>query len=299
VSDGGCYSPAVPSPPRKHRLRLSRRPPGHPRFGRTVPVALIGLLAVVLVVTLGGCDVMTAQLTPVPSRASRTPEPLATDEPAESDEVPTPRPQASGGAPDFVDGADGLSDLDSYRVAVVSTGLVPASSADGKVSMTSTIIQTENPAAQFTMIGVDGLDGGRLDAIVIGDEAWLKPGGGQWQKSPGGAADFDAAFTALSPIDLAAGFESLASAIVKIGPEKKNAVASVHYRADSGDADAQAAGLTSGSADLWLARSGGYLVALLVNGRWDIDGVPTPVTLRIDVTHVNDRANTVKPPAGS
>jgi hypothetical protein len=40
-------------------------------------------------------------------------------------------------------------------------------------------------------------------------------------------------------------------------------------------------------------------VGLLVNGRWDIDGTPTPITLKIDVTHVNDRANAVKPPAGS
>jgi hypothetical protein len=260
---------------------------------------VVGLLAVVLVPGMAGCDVMTAQVTPVPSRVSRTPEPLPTDEPAESDEVPTPRPEGSAGAPDFVDGANGLSDLDSYRVAVTSTGLVPASSADGKVSMTSTIIQTENPAAQFTMVGVDGLDGGRLDAIVIGDEAWLKSGGGRWLKSPGGAADFDAAFTALSPIDLATGFESLASAIVKIGPEKKNGVATVHYRANSGDADVADVGLTAGAADLWLARSGGYLVGLLVNGRWDIDGTPTPITLKIDVTHVNDRANAVKPPAGS
>lgn len=277
-----------PNAARESRSRRDRAPTGVGTL-----LALLATIAVALV----GCEALTAQVSPPPSRISRTPEPLPTPEPAESDEVVTPRPEPSGNAPDFVDGASRLSDLDSYRVAVTSTGLVPASSADGKVTMTSTIIQTDSPAAAFTMTGVDGLDGGRLDAVVIGDEAWLRPAGGRWQKSPGGAADFDAAFTALSPIDLATGFESLASAIVTIGPEKKNGIATVHYRADSGDSDTAAAGLTTGAADLWLARDGGYLVALVVNGSWDIDGTPTPVTLKIDVTHVNDRANVVKAPA--
>jgi len=164
------------------------------------------------------------------------------------------------------------------------------------VSLTSTLLQGDHPAAEFTMVSVDGLEGGRLQAIVIGDEAWLKEGTGRWMKTPGGAADFDAAFTALSPIDLASGFESLAPALRKVALEKKNAIASTHYRVESSDTAAAAAGLTTGSADLWLAVDRGYLVALNVAGAWDVDGTPTPVTLRIDVSHVNDRANVVKPP---
>ena len=36
--------------------------------------------------------------------------------------------------------------------------------------------------------------------------------------------------------------------------------------------------------------------SFVVAGTWDVDGAPTPVTLRIDVTRVNDRANSVRPP---
>ncbi len=255
----------------------------------------IGAVAVVAL-ALAGCDLMVATVTPQPSRYSRTPEPLPSVA-DETDEVPTPRPEPAGGGPDLVDAANALADLDSYRVSVVSRGLVPATTPGGTVSMTSTLVQGDRPAAEFTMSGVDGLDGGRLEAIVIGDEAWLKPGTGHWAKSPGGAADFDAAFTTLSPIDLASGFESLTTAIKAVGSGKKNGVSARHFRADSADAATAAAGLTSGTADVWLATGGGYLVSLDVAGIWDVDGDPTEVMLRIDVTRVNDRANVIRPPA--
>jgi hypothetical protein len=146
------------------------------------------------------------------------------------------------------------------------------------------------------MAGVDGFAGGRLRAIVIGDEAWLKEGAGPWVKSPGGAADFDAAFTTLSPIDLVGGFEGLSAAIQRTGTERRNGLRTIRYHVDSGDAVAVAAGLTEGSADAWLAVSGGYLVSLAIDGTWDLDDTPTRVVLKIDVTHVNDRANKVTPP---
>jgi len=46
--------------------------------------------------------------------------------------VPTIRPIPSGGV-DLIGAADALADLDSYRVSVVSRGLVPTSSPDGRV----------------------------------------------------------------------------------------------------------------------------------------------------------------------
>jgi hypothetical protein len=162
--------------------------------------------------------------------------------------------------------------------------------------MTSTLIQGDDPAAEFTMTGVAGLTGGRLDAIVIGDIAWLKEGGGRWLRTPGGAADFDAAFTTLSPIDLVGGFEGLTPAIARIGTERHNGLPTVRYHVEAGDDDAVAAGLTGGEVDLWLASNGGYLVGLIIDGTWDLDGTATPIHLQIDVSRVNDRANKVVPP---
>lgn len=263
-------------------------PAGHaPRRG-------VALGIVAATVLLAGCNLFATPSAPHPSRESRTPEPIVipSDPP---DEGPTPPPDPAGVG--FAAAADRLADLQSYRVKLTSTGLVASTAGDGQVSMTSTLVQTAAPAAEFTMEGVDGFVGGRLEAVVIGDEAWLREGGGSWRKSPGGAADFDAAFTSLSPIDLASGFDDMTPALEEVGPESRNTRATIHYRADATNAVAANAGLSAGTADLWVDARAGFLVGLEVAGTWDIEGTPTPVTLRIDVTHVDDRANVVKRPS--
>jgi hypothetical protein len=262
-------------------------------------VRRIPLLAIVaaasLALTLAGCDLMIATTTPRPSRLVATPEPLPSPT-TEDDEVPTIRPDPSGSGPDLLDAANALADLKSYRVSVATRGLVAAIPASGTVTMTSTLLQGGDPAAEFSMAGVDGFTGGRLRAIVIGDQAWLKEGGGPWVKSPGGAADFDAAFTTLSPIDLVSEFDGLSASLQRVGTERRNGRSTVRYHAGSGDAAAAAAGLTTGSVDAWLATSGRFLVGLAIDGTWDSDGTPTPVVLKIDVTRVNNPANRISPP---
>ena len=257
--------------------------------------ALSGLL-IGAAVAVGGCDLMTAQTSPLPSRLVATPEPPPETAPVASDEAPTLRPEPSGDVLDLVDAANRLADLRSYRVVVTTKGLVPAATDNGQVTMASTLVQGERPAAEFTMAGVAGFAGGRLDAIVIGDQAWLREGGGAWQKSPGGAADFDAAFTAMSPIGLVAGFEGLGPALVEVGEELKNGQPAVHYRSEDGDRRAIDAGLTRGTSDVWIAVEDGHLVSLAVEGTWDVTGTPAPVRLAIDVTRVDDPANRVQAP---
>jgi hypothetical protein len=257
-------------------------------------LATLSLIAIAA--TLTGCDLMISKTTPRPSRPVATPTPTPAPTPVEIDEVPTLRPDPSGTGPGLLDAANALADLDSYRVALSSRGLVPATTEGGTVTMTSTLVQGDAPAAQFSMAGVDGFSGGRLQAVVIGDEAWLKEGSGGWAKSPGGAADFDAAFTTLSPIDLVASFDGLSGALQLVGTETRNGRRTTHYRTDSGDDAALEAGLTKGSADAWIAASGGFLVSLAIDGTWDVDGTPTRVVLKIDVTRVDDRANRISPP---
>jgi hypothetical protein len=255
-------------------------------------------LLVAIAAGLASCELMEAPASASPSRRVTSPQPAASV-PDASDEVPTLRPVPSGEV-DLIGAADALADLDSYRVDIVSRGLVPSSAADGRVTMSSTLIQGDHPAAAFTMTGVDGLEGSSdapLQAIVIGDEAWLRSGSGRWTKTPGGAADFDAAFTSLSPTELVGGFEPLGPAFTKVGPETKNGRATTHFRAEAADPAATEAGLTAGGVDLWVGRDAGELVAILADGTVDVDGTVTPVYLRIDVTHVNDPANKVRPPA--
>jgi hypothetical protein len=269
-------------------------------FARRVPARRIparaALIAATLALILGGCDLMVATTTPRPSRLVATPEPVPTAGPTENDQVPTLRPDPSGSGPDLLDAANALADLRSYRVAVATRGLVAATPAGGLVTMTSTLVQSADPAAEFSMADVDGFTGGRLQAVVIGDRAWLKEGGGSWVASPGGAADFDAAFTTLSPIDLVTQFDALSAALVKVGSERHDGRPTIRYHADSGDAVANAAGLTAGSVDLWVSTSGRFLVGLTLDGTWNGTGAPVAVTLKIDVTRVNDAANKVAPP---
>jgi hypothetical protein len=164
--------------------------------------------------------------------------------------------------------------------------------------MTSTLVQGEAPAARFTLTGADGLAGGRVDAIVIGDRAWLREPGGPWRVSAGGAADFDATFTTMSPAELAGIFEGLAPALRRVGVERHNGIRSDHFRAVAADPIAAAAGLDSGSIELWTATSGGYLVAVALDGTWIGDaGSAARTVLRIDVSRVNDPANVVAPPS--
>src|SRR6476660_1003090 len=138
---------------------------------RRIPlrVALVGAtLAATIAATLAGCDLMVATVTPRPSRIVSTPEPTLSPEPTEDDEAPTLRPDPSGASSDLLDAANALADLRSYRVAVASRGLVEATPATATVTMTSTLLQGAEPAAKFSMAGVDGFADGRLDAIVIG-----------------------------------------------------------------------------------------------------------------------------------
>jgi hypothetical protein len=262
-------------------------------------VARLARVSLLVAVTIGltACELMQAPASPVASRRVASPQPT-TAGPVATDEVPTIRPIPSG--VDLIGAADALADLDSYRVSVVSRGLVPSSSPDGRVTMTSTLVQGDHPAASLTMAGVDGFEGlasGPFDAIVIGDEAWLRSGSGRWAKSPGGAADFDAVFTTLSPSELVGGFEALGPAFVRVGPESKNGRATIHYRVDAADPVASSNGLTSGDVDVWIERSGGALISIAADGTVDVDGTETPVLLTIEVTHINDPANKVRPPA--
>lgn len=268
------------------------RPPSP--LGHRLPL-VASLLAIAIATTVTGCDLMTVTTTPRPSREVATPEPTPSPTPTELDETPTVRPDPSGTELSLLDAANALADLKSYRVSIVSRGLVPATPVGGEVTMTSTLVQGDEPAAEFGMTGVDGYAGGRLRAVVIGDQAWLKEGSGAWVKSPGGAADFDAAFTTLSPIDLVAEFDGLSPALRRVGPATRNGQPTIHYRTNANDVLANEAGLTSGSVDAWISTHG-VLVGLAFDGTWDLEDTPTGVVLKIDVTRIDDRGNIVVRP---
>jgi hypothetical protein len=274
---------------------MHRRSAFAARFSRRV---LLGAANATLALSLAGCGLMDAPQSPAPSRRPVASATIPAPTPDATDEVPTDRPVPPG-AVDLIGAADALADHRSYRVGVVTRGLVPSSAADGSVTMTSTLVLGDHPAAAFTLAGVDGFEGvgsGPIQAVVIGDEAWIRSGSGAWRKSPGGAADFDAAFTTLSPTELVGAFESLAPAFVRVASETTLGQSTTHYRVDRTDQAAADAGFTTGAIDVWLARPGGELISIVADGTFDVDGTATAVLLRIDVTHIDDPANRVRPP---
>jgi hypothetical protein len=270
---------------------MSRRRP-------TLPSVAARVLIAVVAVFLAGCELMVAPPSTRPSRDVSTPEPTPRPTPTEVDEFETLPPDDASPAPDdLVAAAEALADLDSYRVTVATRGIVPAASAGGTVAMTSTLVQGDEPAARFAMTGADGFTGGRLEAIVIGDRAWFKEGGGTWQPSPGGAADFDAAFLTLSPVELVRQFDALTPVLATAGTERRNSIRTKHLHGDASNLAATDAGLIDGTIDVWRATTGGYLVAFDLDGSWlDDDGNPVRTTVKIDVTRVNDAANRVTAP---
>lgn len=268
-------------------------------IARSRPAGRIVCGALAAACILAGCELMVApSASPRPSREISTPAPTPAPTPIEVDEFETLPPDDATPQPDdLTTAAEALADLDSYRVIVTTRGIVPATPADGTVSMTSTLVQGPEPAARFALTGADGFAGGRLDAIVIADRAWLREGGGRWRESPGGAADFDAAFTAMSPAQLLVPFDVLSPLLTRVATERRNGVRSEHLHGDASNLGFGDAGLVEGSIDVWRATSGGYLVALDLDGKWlDDDGAPVRTTLRIEVSHVNDAANRVSPP---
>jgi hypothetical protein len=267
--------------------------PGRRIAGRPITVVLTALITL----GVGACD---SFLGPPPS-----PTPLATTTPSATpseppDELPTPRASRAEGAVDIVAATEALVDLRSYRVRISARNLVPSAQPDGAVTMTETVVSASDPSAvAFTITGADLTDGETIDAIVIGEEAWLKNGNGKWAKSPGGAADFDAVFTTLSPDSIVFGFDDIASAMTMVGSETKNGRAADHYRLDAATdaAVASAAGMTAGSADLWLASEGQFLIGMAVDATTNIDGTASHVVLTIDIDRINDPRNVVRAPS--
>src|SRR5438128_2672252 len=117
-----------------------------PKHRQTRSARLAGCLVLLgAMATAMGCNAVTFQPTPRPSRVIATAQPTEAPTPVETDEAPTLRPDPSGDAVGLVDAADALADLASYRVAVTSRGLVPATTSTGRVTMTSTLIQGDSP----------------------------------------------------------------------------------------------------------------------------------------------------------
>ena len=109
-------------------------------------------------------------------------------------------------------------------------------------------VDREAGAYQFDMSGVAGLEelggGSAVSFVVIGPDAWISTGDGNFIKAPGGAAMFGSLEQALAPGTLLGSIPtgSLQN-LPAVGQEEKNGVATTHYHVTGADSSQVALGL--------------------------------------------------------
>jgi hypothetical protein len=242
------------------------------------PFAALALLLVMLLIAACG-----GAASPSPA-ATGTPVAPASQPPASepASEPPTEEPTAgASGSPDIDLGgaAEALENIDSYRIEMVIEGDAPA-------TFSAVIVREPEPAQEITIESA----GNRQRIIVIGGEAWMDAGTGEYTAVPAEIAGGLA--SAFDPVALASGLnqETPPGALVEVGVEDRNGVQATHYRLDP-----SAPGLESippgAEMDIWIAEDGGYLVGLEATGLAD-----SVTALTMNISDVNSPQNVVQAP---
>ena len=189
---------------------------------------------------------------------------------------PSSGPSSGGAIPSFDISAltAGLSNLDSYKVAITVAG---------QPVYTGTVVTKPVLSRDLTVSG-------GTQIVVIGNEAWVAQGGGKLQSVPEAMAT--GLFGTYDPSLLVGAFSGLAWAqnSQDMGAAQKNGIAAHHYHIASASLVGGLTALPSGAAiDVWIANDG-YLAAFESTGTTGGD-------ISIEVTNVDDPSNKVDRPS--
>jgi hypothetical protein len=246
--------------------------PWSARRQRRSPIVLLALVAMIL----GACG--SGAITASPARSS------ATDQP------PTGLSAA----------ASAFAKVDSYRFTMTLAGtsyssmlaMLPTSSAVGNAPFTmgGTIMVKPENGADITMVGLHIIEVGGNDYVDVGGTGAFD------QISITGtklAERFSPATMFSTAID-----SSTVSGYDLVGMESKDGVPADHYQAS--DAALATLGAVAGiagatwSADVWLARDGGYPISMAIIAESTDKTVVHEVLF--DISNVGDPTNSVKVP---
>ena len=156
---------------------------------RTARLLSLAAAAALAIAACGGSVSTTAPSdAPAVSVAPASVAPLASEAP------PGEAPASSAvEGPDIDAAAAALDDIDKYAVDIKVSGLMEAAADASEITMSGTV-DREAGSYQFDMAGVAGLEavggGSAISFVVIGDDAWISTGDGNFIKTPGGAAMF-------------------------------------------------------------------------------------------------------------
>lgn len=260
------------------------------------PRPLVGCAALVLVIAACGGGGGASPAAPTDGAAT----PAVTQAPSPTDAPSTVAPTDAGTAPDIGGAAAALADLESYHLKItmkmdgVESSMFSAF-GDG-LTMEGTVIFKPVKAADITMSMGTAAQPMDIGYRVIGDKAWVSLGDA-WMETP--AEDAQSTIESLAPEKLLGSFSSV-TGLVAVGEETRNGVATTHYRASGaelGAAMGSSLGLSDATwtVDFWVAKDGGYAVGYSVVG----ESATGSFEMTLDVSEIDNPANTVEPPPAS
>ncbi len=219
--------------------------------------------------------------TPTPNARESTPTPAgvsATPTPASADATPAP----AGAIPSF--------DLSALTGVIPGVDSYRTSFSIGGVEQYRSVVVTEPVLSKEISIVDDGAVTSRF--IVIGKETWSADGAdGAFEALPEEMAG--QMLLAFDPTMMLSAYANVdwGLAAADQGDEQKNGVQARHIKIDTTTLVGLSAGWPAGSAiDIWIAEAG-YIVA------WEMSGFGTDSDMSIQITGVNDPANTVETPS--
>ena len=225
-------------------------------------------------------------------------------------------------------GADALTDLTSFRYdmtvevsgdAAGGGGLPSGLSLDLNLSMTISGAVIAPDREQTELTADLGFLQVQLEMIRIGDRAWMRELGGDWEEQAELGGDALGLDFAVSPIDLfgggelGGGLEALGTVVGDLDgtPETINGVEALRYELtadqfarafpDSGEFT-DIAGVDATGAEgeftttIWVARSSGIPVRLVMDGASAIDGAESSIHVELNLRDLNSDEIAIEPP---
>lgn len=206
-----------------------------------------------------------------------------------------------------------LGQLDSYRFVTRADNRIPVQPAEGLPAayVFRGLSRRSDPPSLAGSLGMAFGEGptsgdriyGGFPVVVTGGRAWF------WGKTSLEEMPLDKAMEVIAPFEPAAVLRNLVSPFASgfewIGTDSHAGVAADHYRATAAGRSSLATALGidgTVTADLWIAREGGYLVGVSIQGTdapkpLPSGAVPAEVVIRLDITAANDPLNVISPPA--
>ena len=228
-----------------------------------------------------------------------------TEAPTEAPPQPTAPPPATEAPqlPDDVytfDPADweaSIATLSSFRQKVVIDFTADGTGVNSKAKYVGEV--TTNPTALHSTLTVEGqaaaeLPSNQAEVIWIGDQAWVKIGRRPWVQVPVAALESEYAGQVVGIGEL---LPYIPQARRVMPDETINGIPCKHYVYDINDLQVES-GMTDASGDIWVAKDGGYVVRLTMNGQgtyYDTYSASGTLNLVYDLYDVNAPIN-ISPP---